>query len=138
VGDAVVLGHVNNDLNQPVVLGSLYGGMHQPSGAGAAASDSQAIVTRCGHRIEFNDRDQIITITTPARNRLVLDDAAQGILLQDQHGNSLSLSAAGIVLSSPKDIHISAKGGLSAKGGATAELSAAGQTTIQGGMVLIN
>lgn len=169
VGDEVVLGFFNDDPGHPVILGSLYSSSRTPPYALAAENNTKAIVTRCKHRIEFNEEDKIITIETPSKNTLVLDDKDKSVLLKDQNGNSVKLSSAGIALDSPKDIKLTAQGGITltattgmkldcqadiqaqglnitaqaqvgftGKGSATAELSAAGQTTVKGAMVMIN
>jgi phage protein D len=103
----------------------------------------------------------VITVITPGNNRVVLDDNNQTVVMQDQRNNSVKLSKEGIALNSQSDITLSAKGGINinaltdakitglnitceagvgfaGKGLATAELSAAGQTTVKGGMVMIN
>lgn len=169
VGDEVVLGFFNDDPAHPVILGSLYSSSRTPPYALAAPNNTKAIVTRCKHRIEFNEEDKIITIETPSKNRVVLDDKDKSVLIKDQNGNSIKLSSAGIALDSPKDIQLTAQGaiklaaqtgmqldcqadiqakglnisaqaqaGFTAKGAASAELSASGQTTVKGAMVLIN
>jgi Rhs element Vgr protein len=112
VGDEVVLGFFNDDPGHPVILGSLYSSSRTPPYALEAENNTKAVVTRCMHRIEFNEKDKIITIVTPAKNTLVLDDKDQSVLLQDQNGNSIKLSSAGIALDSPKDIKLTAQGGI--------------------------
>lgn len=169
VHDEVLVGYLNGDPGCPLVLGSLYSSKQVAPYALEAANNTKAIVTRCKHKIEFNEEDKIITITTPANNQLVLNDRDKCILVRDQNGNSVKLSEGGIALDSPKDITIMAKGGITldavnaitmtskadvrasglniaceaqvgftGKGSATAELSASGQTTVKGAMVLIN
>lgn len=169
IGDEVLIGYLNDDPCHPVVLGSLYSSAHPPAYALAAENKTKAISTRALHKIEFNEEDKIITITTPGNNKVVLDDKNKSVLLQDQNNNSVTLSDSGIVLNSPKDIQLTAKGkvtisavntitldakadvkvaglninceaqvGFVGKGSATAELSAAGQTTVKGAMVMIN
>jgi Rhs element Vgr protein len=169
VGDEVVLGFVNDDPGHPVILGSLYSSSRTPPYTPQAENNTKAVVTRCLHRIEFNEKDKIITIETPSKNTLVLDDKDKSVLLKDQNGNSIKLSSAGIALDSPKDIKLTAQGGITltattgmklecqadieakglnisaqaqvgftGKGSATAELSASGQTTVKGAMVMIN
>jgi Rhs element Vgr protein len=169
VGDEVLLGWFNNDPDFPVVLGSLYSSKRKPPYALAADNDTKAFVTRSKCKLEINDKDKIITLTTPGNNKVVLDDKDKSILLSDQNGNTVKLSDAGIALDSPKDIKLTAKGGITldavnaieitskadvkvaglninceaqvgivAKGSASAELSAAGQTTVKGAMVMIN
>jgi Rhs element Vgr protein len=169
VGDEVLLGWFNNDPDFPVVLGSLYSSKRKPPYALAAENDTKALVTRSKCKLEINEKDKIITLTTPGNNKVVLDDKDKSILLSDQNGNTVKLSDAGIALDSPKDIKLTAKGGITldavnavqitskadvkvaglninceaqvgivAKGSASAELSAAGQTTVKGAMVMIN
>lgn len=169
VGDEVLLGYMNGDPSHPVVLGSLYSSAHKPAYAIEAENNTKAIVTRCKHKIEFNEKDQIITISTPAGNQVVLDDKDKSITVSDQNNNSVKLSPSGIAMDSPYDIKLAAQGnvtisakaaidisavgetkvaglnvnceaqvGFVGKGSATAELSAAGQTTVRGAMVMIN
>jgi len=169
VDDEVLVGYLNNDPSYPVVLGSLYSSKHVSPYALAATNNIKAIVTRCKHKIEFNDEDKIITVSTPASNKLVLNDKDKSILVQDQNGNSIKLSESGIALDTRKDIKLTAHGGITldainaisitskadvrtaglnisceaqsnftGKGSATAELSASGQTTVKGALVMIN
>ena len=169
IGDEVLLGYLNNDPSNPVVLGSLYNGKNHPPYELTADNFIKAVVTRSQLKIEFDDEKQVITVITPADNKLVVSDEDKSILLQDENGNKVELSADGIALESPKDINIKAQGKISidamggidvssqadvsvtglnvsheaqvgfvAKGNATAELSASGQTTVKGAMVMIN
>lgn len=169
VGDEVVIGFFNHDPQHPVVLGSLYSSKHAPAYALAAENNTKALVTRCKHKLEFDEKNRLITITTPAANKLVFSDKDQSVTITDQNNNKLVLDSNGILLDSPKDITLMAKGaitidavravsisskadvkaeglnvactaqvGFSGKGLATAELSASGQTTVKGAMVLIN
>lgn len=169
IGDEVLLGYLNDDPSHPVVLGSLYSSSRKAAYELNADNTTKAIVTRCLHKIEFNEQDKIITVTTPGKNQLVLDDKNQSITVLDQSNNSVKLSPSGIALTSQSDIKLTAQGGVTisanasinvqaqadvkvsglnvnceaqvgfaGKGSATAELSAAGQTTVKGAMVMIN
>lgn len=169
IGDEVVLGYFNNDPSHPVILGSLYSSKRKPPYALAAENNTKAIVTRSKMKMEFEEKDKVITISTPGNNKIVISDKDKSILIQDQNNNKVELKPDGIVLDSPKDITITAKGkitldavqtigitakqdvktaglnisneaqvGFTAKGNATAELSASGQTTVKGAMVMIN
>ncbi len=169
IGDEVVLGYLNNDPSSPIVLGSVYSSKLAPPYALTAENFTKAIVTKSELKVEFDDEYKVITVITPGNNQLIISDEDKSILLQDQTGNKLELSESGILLDSPKDISISAKGkinidatgeigisskadvsveglnvnhsanvGFVAKGTASAELSASGQTTVKGAMVMIN
>ena len=54
----------------------------------------------------------MITITTPGNNKVVISDDGKSILLQDQNSNKVELNSSGITLDSPKDIKLTAKGGI--------------------------
>ncbi len=161
IGDEVVLGYLNGDPANPVVLGSLYSGRHKPPYTLEDENNTKAIVTRSELRIVFDEEKKETTIITPAENKIVLSDDGKSILIEDQTGNKGEFSPSGIALSSPRDISIEAAGkisisatadvtvdglnitntakvGFTAKGSATAELSAAGNTTVKGAMVMIN
>lgn len=169
VGDEVVLGYMNNDPCHPVILGSLYSSKRQPPYSLTAENLTKAIVTKSKLRLEFDDDKKVVTIMTPGKNTIVISDDDKSIRLQDQNSNTVTLSASGILLDSPHDIAMTAKGkitieavgeidisskadvevaglninnsaniGFAAKGNASAELSASGQTTVKGAMVMIN
>lgn len=161
IDDEVLLGWFNNDPGYPVVLGSLYSSRHPPPTPLSATNRIKTLVTRCEAKLEFNDEDKVITLLTPGNNKMVFSDKDQSIVITDQIGNKVELGTGGITLDSPKDIKISARGtitidavgdvkvdglnvnctariGMVARGSATAELSAAGQTTVKGAMVMIN
>ncbi|ALP53853.1 type VI secretion protein VgrG [Candidatus Tenderia electrophaga] len=169
IGDEVVLGYLNNDPSNPVILGSLYSSKLPPPYDLSADNFTKALVTKSELKVEFDDDKKVVTILTPAGNTIVISDDEKSILLQDQNSNKVELSESGIVLDSPKDISITAKGkisldatgeigvsskadvsvkgmnvnntadvGFTAKGSASAEISASGQTTVKGAMVMIN
>jgi Rhs element Vgr protein len=110
IGDEVLVGHLAGDPAHPVVLGSLYSKMHAGPHALEATNKLKTLLTRCKHKLEFDDEDKIITITTPAGNSLVFSDKDKKITLKDQTGNEIVMSEAGIKLDSPKDVVINAKG----------------------------
>lgn len=169
IGDEVVLGYFNNDPCHPVILGSLYSSKNNPPYALTSENSTKAIVTKSKLKIEFDEEKKVTTIETPGGNKVVISDEDKSILLADQNNNKIKLGTDGIVLDSPKDIKINAKGkvsidsmgdagisskanvkieglninnnanvGFVAKGNASAELSASGQTTVKGAMVMIN
>lgn len=169
IGDEVVLGYLNNDPANPIVLGSLYSGKHSPPYELTAENYLKAIVTSSRLKIEFDDENKVLTLETPEGARVVLSDEDHCLSLSDQNGNRVDLNSGGISLSSPGDINLSASGSISlqavaeisvksdadvklqglniehsanatftAKGNASAELSASGNTTVKGAIVMIN
>lgn len=163
IGDEVLLGWFNNHPDFPVVLGSLYSGRQTPPYTLSAENNTKAVVTRSKCKLEFDDDKKVITLTTPGKNQVLLNDEAKSIVITDQSYNRIEMTTNGITLNSPKDIVIKAKGtititldtegALTAKsvtdvkleggnvkctGQSTAELSASGVTTVKGAMVMIN
>lgn len=113
VGDEVILGYLNNDPSDPIVLGSLYSSKQVPPYELTADNFTKALVTKSKLTVEFDEDKKVITISTPEGNQLVLSEDDKSILIQDQNDNKVELSTSGIVLDSPKDISISAKGKIS-------------------------
>jgi Rhs element Vgr protein len=118
-GDEVVVGFLNGDPRQPVILGAMYSSANAPADGYAPAEDNakRAIVTKKGSVIGFVDADKAsVFIETPQGNKLLLDDEGEAITLTDQHGNSITLGEKGIALQSAKDIVIEADGDVEIKG----------------------
>lgn len=110
------------------------------------------LVTPAANSITISEKEGKHSIEIKDKNNNIVNMNAEGIQLTsdkditiDAKGN-LKLSAGGNVTVSAKgnvevsgaDISNTAKQGFTAKGNATAEVSASGQTTIKGGMVMIN
>ena len=170
VGDEVILGFFGGDPSSPVILGSLYSGKRTPPQALEQKNNIKQILTREKLSVEFNEEKKSITVTTPGKRKIVLDDDGKKISLEDGLGNKIEMSDSGIKMESKKDIVIDTKGkfnvsavgginlaaksgdlkgeglnveftgkvGFTGKGNAKAEVSASGQTTIKGAMVMIN
>lgn len=163
INDEVVVGFFNEDPRFPVILGSMYSSTkNQPYSTLSPAEGNplKAIVSKTGINIQFDDKNKILTLNTPAGNTVVLSDDAKQISLKDENGNSIVMSSDGIAIKSPgnislnadKNITLSATTGISqqASGGdvsikginikeqADAEYSAQGSATasVQGGATL--
>ncbi len=118
-GDEVLVGFLNDDPRQPVVLGSLYGSRNRPPAELAELSAEnfhKGIVTRKGTTVAFDDERAAVRIETPGKNKIVVDDDAETIETSDQHGNSLTLSKDGVTIKSAKDVIIDAGGNVEIKG----------------------
>lgn len=66
-GDEVLVGFLNGDPRQPIILGALFGGSHKlPDGLQKLDQKNgfKGIVTKGGHALVFNDTDQVLTIKT--------------------------------------------------------------------------
>lgn len=111
VGDEVVLGFLNEDPRNPVILGSMYSNPKIQPYQGLQPNEKnsiKAIVSKSKINIEFDDENKVLTIQTPAKNTMIFSDQDKKITIKDEHSNSIELSAAGITIKSPKDINIHA------------------------------
>jgi hypothetical protein len=153
IGDEVILGFLDADPRDPVILGSLHSSARPSVLEGKDDNHLKAIVTRSGMRIHWDDEKVVARIDTPKGYALILDEGEGSLTLTDAHGNSVKLSDKGIALDSPKDIVLTAKGDVKVEGkniamkakvqaglegGAGAELKASGTTVVKGALVQIN
>jgi Rhs element Vgr protein len=118
-GDEVVVGFINGDPRQAIVLGALFGSKNTPpEAAGPPSQDNtkRAIVTKSGIIIGIDDDKKAVRIETPGSNKVTIDDDAKAITLADQHGNTITLDDNGITLKSAKDFNIDASGKVVIKG----------------------
>lgn len=119
VGDEVVLGFLNEDPRNPVILGSMYSNPKLQPDEGLIPNEKnsiKAIVSRSKLEIEFDDEHTVLTIVTPSKNTMIFSDKDKMITIQDEHSNSIVMSAEGITIKSPKDINIHADQKISLSG----------------------
>ncbi len=121
-GDEVVLGFFNEDPRQPVIVGALYGSANSPPAEFetlSAKNNLKGLVTKTGTKISFDDKDKgsaAVSIETANKNKILLDDEAKTITLQDQHGNVITLDESGVSIKSAKDLKMEASGKVEIKG----------------------
>ncbi len=149
VGDEVILGFMNDDPRDPVILGSLYSAKIKAPFQPDKNNSIKAIKTKAGNEILFNDKDKSITIITPGKNQLVFSDkdkkvtisdvnrnsfqmSTGGITLTDKNKNKLTMKASGITLSSTKDINLKAKGKVKINGPMGVSTNSNGKITTKG------
>jgi Rhs element Vgr protein len=118
-GDEVVVGFLNNDPRQPIVLGSLYSSKNAPGGDFvelSEANEHKGIATASGAVLAFRDRDKpMLTLRTP-RGTLEIDDDGERVELFDRDGNMVRLDSSGVTIKSAKDLVIEASGKITIKG----------------------
>lgn len=108
------------------------------------------LVTPGKNKVEINDDKKSITLSDQNKNTITMDkngitlNSGKDIVLKAKSNIKLdatakaSVSAKNDVTLEGMNIKATAKVGFTAKGNATAELSASGQTTVKGAMVMIN
>lgn len=154
VGDEVVIGFLNDDPRQAVILGMLHSSAKPAPLAGSDDNHEKVYQSRSQMKVYFNDDTKVMRFETPAGNRVVLSEEDQAITLEDQNGNKIALTPDGITLESAKALEMKAgselklesgtafsgKGGteLKLEGSAGVELSSSAITKVKGSLVQIN
>jgi hypothetical protein len=101
----------------------------------------------------FNDDKISYTLETPKGKKVIVDEDADIIKIEDEHSNMLTLNKDGISIESSKDIKIKAKGDINmegvninvkasaqfkAEGSSGSELKSGAVTVVKGSQVKIN
>ena len=159
--DEVIVGFLNNDPRDPIIIGSLYSKKNEPVFKGEKKNPKKGILTKNGVKIVFDDDDKSISIETPGGNSINIDDKKKSIVLEDQTKNKISIDNKGITLKSKGDINLEAtkkvnikakmdfgvegmnikqkaKAKFSAQGSAGVDIKSSAIANIKGTMVNIN
>lgn len=115
IGDEVVLGFLNDDPRDPIVLGMLNSSAKSAPLKAQDTNHQKGFFTRSKMKVTFDDDKKVITLETPSGNKMIISDEDKGITLKDQNGNTLVMNDSGISMKSPKDITIEATGKLTLK-----------------------
>jgi Rhs element Vgr protein len=160
IGDEVIVGFINGDPREGIVLGMLHSSAKPAPISAKDVNHEKGFTTRSKMHLSFNDDTKTIVIDTPAGNKITMDEQGKKIEIKDQNENKITMDMSGIKLESQKNIDIKAGVNLSLAAGATlsigglslgvkadgnltlegamAKLSASGIAEISGSMVKIN
>ncbi len=123
VGDQVVLGFEDGDMERPVVLGSVWHGTSRPPTNNLDGRNTKrAIRTKAGHEITFDDSDgnETLSIVDSGGSKVTMSKSG----LQLSTGQDLSLHADGDLKLSAKNVQIDASEQLALEAGEDIKLSA--------------
>jgi Rhs element Vgr protein len=160
IGDEVIVGFINDDPRDAVVLGMLNSSKKPAPLPTKDENHIKGFVTRSEMKVLFDDEKKIITISTPSGNSLIISEDDKSITTKDQNNNEWKMTPDGIAMKSPKDIKIEATGEISIKAtkdlklegmnvkakaqvnaeieGVKAALKGSAQAEVKGAMVMIN
>lgn len=116
IGDEVVLGFLNDDPRDPVVLGGLHSSSLPAPIPGADENHEKGFVSRAGIRLVFNDDKKSLHLETPAGKHVLLDEDGGILKLEDEYGNRITMGSEGISIESKKKIVIKTVDDLSLEG----------------------
>jgi len=132
VGDEVIIGFINDDPRDAVVLGMLNSGSNPAPFTPADDNYEKGFVSKNNLRITFNEDKKVILLQTPAGKSITLDDNDQNkIVVKDENNNSIEMSSGGIIIKSAKDLQLKATGDIKLEG-VNVETTASGNFKAQG------
>jgi Rhs element Vgr protein len=153
IEDEVIIGFINEDPNNAIVLGMLHS-KGKPSPITASDDNHQkGIVTRSEMKVLFDDEKKSIAIETPAGKKITLDEDQGVITIEDENSNIITIDSNGIKMESAGNIEFKATGDVKiegtnvsinasaqfkAEGSAGVEMSSGATAVLKGSMVQIN
>jgi len=153
IGDEVIVGFINDDPRDAIVLGMVHSSALPAPLTAADDNHQKGFVTRSKMKMIFDDEKKSYTLETPAGKKIIVDEDAGEIKIMDENQNQLVMDGNGISIQSNGKIEIKAQQGLtmeglnvemkaqakfSAEASAAAEVKASGALTLKGATVMIN
>ena len=153
IGDEVVVGFLNNDPRDPIVLGALNSSSKPSPLTATDENHEKGYISRSKMKLIFNDDKKSIKMETPAGKIFSMDEDAGEIKLEDENGNKIILNSKGITIESKKkiilktndDIEVNGKNiknkaqaSFKADGSAGIELTSSAIAKLKGSLVQIN
>lgn len=153
IGDEVIVGFINENPNEAIVLGMLNSSAKPAPITAADDNHEKGFITRSKMKFIFNDEKVSAILETPAGKKITVDDDAGIVKLEDENNHSIVLDSAGITIESASDITIKATGDINleavnitasanaqmkVEGSAGVEVSSSATAVLKGSLVQIN
>nr|WP_294924167.1 type VI secretion system tip protein VgrG [uncultured Flavobacterium sp.] len=153
IEDEVIIGFINEDPNNAIVLGTLYSSGKPAPITASDDNHQKGIVTRSEMKILFDDEKKSIGIETPAGKKITLDEDQGVIMIEDENSNVITIDSNGIKMESAGNIELKATGDVKiegtnvsisasaqfkAEGSAGVEMSSGATAILKGSIVQIN
>jgi Rhs element Vgr protein len=132
IGDEVVLGFLNDDPRQAVILGMLHSSAKPAPLPGADDNHEKGYQSRSKMKIYFNDEKKVMQFETPAGNKLTLSEADKSILIEDQNSNKIEMTADGIKIESSKAIELKSGTEIKLESGTAFNIKAGTELKLEG------
>ncbi len=153
VGDEVVVGFLNQDPRNPVVLGQLHSSTNASPIPASDDNNEKGYVSRAKMKLTFDDDKKVVVLETPNGNKATFSDDegsivvtdenantmtmnADGIAFEDANGNTLTMDSNGIALADANGNTVTMdSGGIALESSADLSLKASGDVTLEGSNV---
>ena len=165
--DEVILGFVENNPKEPIILGSFYNSKNKSSVTVDAENKIKSIKTKAGFEINFDEKDNILKINTDLERYITLSNSGECIeivngdekmainkdSIEIKCSKDVNISGNNITLNAQNNIKIKGNNEISAdgnnvkingnisvniKGSTSAKVESSGITEIKGSMVKLN
>lgn len=153
LGDEVVIGFINEDPNDAIILGMLNSSAKPAPFPGEDSNNIKGFITRSEIKFLFDDESKSITMETPSGKKISVNDDTGEIKLEDENSNVITMQSNGISIESAGNIELISKGDitleginvnikasaqLTAEGTSGSEISSNAITVVKGSLVQIN
>ncbi|HKL30939.1 MAG TPA: type VI secretion system tip protein VgrG, partial [Tangfeifania sp.] len=132
IDDEVIVGFINENPNDAVVLGMMNSSAKPAPLSASDDNHEKGFVTRSEMKLIFNDDEKSMTLETPNGNKMVLSDDDGGIKIEDENGNFIELNSDGITIESAKEINYKSSTDMKMESGTNLELKAGAQFKAEG------
>lgn len=126
-GDEVILGFLNDDPRQAIIIGSVFSSANKAPFEADDKNPEKGIVTRSGMKLVFDDEKKSLTISTSDDNVITINEQDKFVEVKDANDNTVKLSSDGISLDSGKDVIIKSSGDI--------KIQASGNVEIKGSKI---
>ncbi|WP_130734446.1 type VI secretion system tip protein VgrG [Flavobacterium sp. J27] len=116
IGDEVIVGFLNDDPRQAIIIGSMYSKTKNKLPSAITNNNKHSgIFTKSNYQLFFDEEKEKITLSTADKdntneNKICIDHNQKQINLEDAHGNKIELNKNGITITSIKDCQIKTAG----------------------------
>ncbi|MFY9152166.1 MAG: type VI secretion system tip protein VgrG [Prolixibacteraceae bacterium] len=153
IEDEVIVGFINDNPNDPVVLGMLNSSAKPAPIQASDDNHEKGFVTRSEMKFIFNDDKKSVVLETPAGKKITVDEDAGVVKLEDENSNVITMDSSGIKMESAGNIEMKATGDVKieganitisasaqfkGEGSAGAEISTGALAVLKGSVVQIN
>lgn len=139
VGDEVLVAFIHGDINNAIVVGSLYNGVDTPPYANEDGdNDLRVFQSRSGHRLTFDDKageERVELITHNEEIRLIWD--AKEKVISVYSGKDIIIEAKETISMKCKDFILEADNSIGVKSGSSTEIKTGSSCKVDGGGNLV-
>lgn len=137
IGDEVLVSFIGDDLDSPVILGSIFSPKFPPFENSDDSNSIKCLITKKGMKWSWDDEKGIHEISTASGNKIIVSEDDKSIIITDENGNEIELKNGSVKIESQKDLQIKAANKITMEA-TTIDIIASGITKVKGSLIKIN